>query len=73
MGGHLPPWVNTLILPKFGGGCEIWKGGIEMGGAQMKYQECMRLGGSAAVSRRTFLIHEGCLENPKCTKCNSMQ
>ena len=27
------PWVNTLRMPKFGGeGCEIWKGGIEMGG-----------------------------------------
>ena len=32
MGGHLPPWVNTLIYPNLEeGGCEIWKGGIEMG------------------------------------------
>ena len=41
-----PPWVNTLIIPMFGGGggCEIWKGGGG-GGAQMKYHECMHLGG----------------------------
>ena len=65
MGGHLPPWVNTLILPKFGGGCEIWKGGLEMWAAQMKYHECMRLGGQ----QQFHAAHE----NPKCTKCNSMQ
>ena len=42
MGGHLPPWVNTW------GVCEIWKGGkLRWWGvrAQMKYHECMHLGG----------------------------
>ena len=59
---------------------QIWRGvrnleggELRCGAAQMKYHECMRLWGSAAVSRHTFIIHEGCLENPKCTKCNSMQ
>ena len=41
MGGHLPPWVNTLIIPKFGGGGAKFG----RGGAQMKYHECMHLGG----------------------------
>ena len=27
MGGHLPPWVNTLIIPKFGGGVRNLEGG----------------------------------------------